>query len=79
MDIEEEKEFDSVIICIGNYSTPAIPRFQGIEKFEGKTVHSHDYRKVDPYLNKSVLIVGAGFSGIDIAKALAPLAKMVNV
>lgn len=77
--IEEEEEFDSVIVCIGNYSTPFVTKLQGLDKFKGSAIHSHDYRKISPYRNKKILIVGAGFSGIDIAKAIAPSAKSVSV
>lgn len=76
--VEGEKEFDSVIVCVGNYSVPQVPKFQGLEKFKGKVIHSHDYRKTNPYKNKKVLVIGAGFSGTDIAKALATVADTVG-
>lgn len=77
--IEEQLEFDSVMICIGNYSVPLTPYFKGMDNFNGSVIHSHHYRKTNPYKNKKVLIVGAGFSGVDISKALAPVAKKVNI
>lgn len=77
--VEEESEFDSVIVCIGKYSVPFVPKFHGLDKFKGSVIHSHDYRKMDPYRNKNVLLIGAGFSGIDIARALASVAKSVSI
>lgn len=75
---EEQLEFDAVMICIGNYSVPLTPYFKGMDDFSGSAIHSHNYRKIKPYKNKRVLVVGAGFSGVDISKALAPTAKKVN-
>lgn len=79
LNIEIEEEFDGVIVCVGNYSKPFVPKFQDLDKFKGNVIHSHDYRKITPYKSKRILIVGAGFSGIDIAKALAPVAESVSV
>lgn len=34
-------------------------------------MHSHDYRSAEPFADKSVLVLGAGLSGLDIAMELA--------
>lgn len=34
-------------------------------------MHSHDYRSAEPFAGKSVLVLGAGLSGLDIAMELA--------
>ncbi|CAH1116805.1 unnamed protein product [Phaedon cochleariae] len=73
----ETREFDSIMICVGEYSDPIIPELLGINKFDGSMIHSHDYRNPNPYKNKIVLIVGAGASGIDIAAKVFPVAKKV--
>lgn len=36
--------YDAVFVCIGVSSSPLIPKFDGIEKFNGRKIHSHDYR-----------------------------------
>lgn len=42
-------EFDFVIICNGHYNTPAVPPYPGRGVFNGKQIHSHDYRCADPF------------------------------
>lgn len=37
----------------------------------GMLMHSHDYRSAEPFTDKSVLVLGAGLSGLDIAMELA--------
>lgn len=39
--------------------------------FTGMLMHSHDYRSAEPFADKSVLVLGAGLSGLDIAMELA--------
>lgn len=38
-----------------------------MENFSGNVIHSHSYRKPEDFSGKSVLILGAAASGIDIA------------
>lgn len=38
-----------------------------MENFSGTVMHSHSYRKPEDLAGKSVLILGAAASGIDIA------------
>ncbi|CAG9820500.1 unnamed protein product [Phaedon cochleariae] len=73
----ETKDFDSIIICVGNYSDPIVPKLPGENEFAGSIIHSHDYRNTDPYKNKTVLVVGVGPSGIDIAAKVLAVAKKV--
>ncbi|CAD6216151.1 GSCOCG00004370001-RA-CDS [Cotesia congregata] len=65
-DLVEENNFDAVLICNGHYSEPKIPKISGIETFSGDVMHSHDYRCPEKYTGKTVIILGAGPSGIDI-------------
>lgn len=48
---------------------------KGAEQFQGEILHSHDYRKPDNYKDKSVLILGAGPSGVDIADDVASVSE----
>ncbi|XP_028129195.1 uncharacterized protein LOC114325338 isoform X4 [Diabrotica virgifera virgifera] len=77
--LSETKTFDAIFVCIGNYSTPFIPKFPGIENFQGTIIHSHDYRKPDRYKNRKVLIVGAGPSGIDIGRIISKVSDNVSI
>lgn len=72
------QRFDAVIICIGHYSTPRLPKIKGQEIFKGYCIHSHDYRIKSPYKNKKVMVLGGGSSGIDIAIIIASVAETVK-
>lgn len=38
------KVFDAVFVCNGHYFAPRIPEIEGASEFNGKVIHSHDYR-----------------------------------
>lgn len=72
-----EKQFDSIMICVGHYSVPMIPTLPGKEDFGGTIVHSHNYRNTKPYAQRNVLIIGSGPSGTDIAILISQKAEKV--
>nr|ACO10820.1 Thiol-specific monooxygenase [Caligus rogercresseyi] len=61
------KEFDYVVNATGHFSSLHLPTFAGIESFPGRILHSHDFRSIEEFKNKTVLIVGASYSAEDIA------------
>ncbi|XP_019865671.1 uncharacterized protein LOC109594850 [Aethina tumida] len=75
----KEEIFDAVMICNGHYFKPFLPEMSGLEKFSGTVIHSHSYRSAEPYKNKRVVIVGAGPSGVDIAKLVSKVAAKVYI
>ncbi|XP_050521460.1 uncharacterized protein LOC126894462 [Daktulosphaira vitifoliae] len=75
--IKSINTFDSVIICVGNYSNPVYPKIKGREKFCGKILHSHSYRDVESYRDNNVVVVGCGASGLDISFGVSKVAKKV--
>lgn len=76
---ESSDVYDAVMICNGHYSYPFTPIIQGIDKFRGRVIHSHDYRDESSYTNKKVVILGAGPSGVDIANSISRVAKRVSI
>ena len=60
-----------VVIASGYNAEPLRPTFAGIDSFMGKTLHSADYRNATPFTGQSVLIVGMGNTGAEIALDLA--------
>lgn len=66
------ERFDAVVVASGHQGVPAHPEWS--EAFEGDYVHSHAYRRPEPFQGKRVLVVGVGNSGLDIAADLAPFA-----
>ena len=71
-----EEQFDVLFACTGHYSVPRLPTF--VHKLVGLPwLHSHNYRRAQHYAGKTVAVVGAGLSGVDIALQLADHAKKV--
>jgi dimethylaniline monooxygenase (N-oxide forming) len=68
-------DYDAVIVANGHLSTPRLPEFPG--EFAGEQLHSHGYRVPDPYTDRTVVVVGMGNSGCDIAVDLARPARQV--
>ncbi|WWC57516.1 uncharacterized protein I303_100048 [Kwoniella dejecticola CBS 10117] len=68
------EEFDAVVVATGHYNAPHIPAFPGADewasKWPEKVIHSQGYRKPEAYKDKTVLVVGIGTSGNDIARDL---------
>jgi dimethylaniline monooxygenase (N-oxide forming) len=50
--------FDGVLICSGHHTNPYLPTFNGVDKFQGSTMHSHGYRSPQQFTDKKVLVVG---------------------
>ena len=61
----EIKNYEKVICATGMQWDPVIPSFPG--KFDGKIMHSVEYRNSNDLKDKRVLIVGGGNSACDIA------------
>ncbi|TVU48867.1 hypothetical protein EJB05_00148, partial [Eragrostis curvula] len=51
----------------------------GIDKWPRKQMHSHNYRTPEPFRDQSVVVVGLGASGIDIAREISNVAKQVHI
>ena len=59
-----------VVVATGKHSIPRLPSWEGTETFCGTIEHSADYRSGEPYAGMSVLVVGIGNSGAEIAADL---------
>ncbi len=60
------EQFDNVIVASGHFSTPNVPFFEGINSFNGRVMHAHDFRDALEFKDKDVLIVGRSYSAEDI-------------
>ncbi len=66
----DEAMFDYLIVCSGHHRVPYIPEYPG--HFGGEVLHSNAYKRVGPFVNKRVLVVGGGNSACDIAADIYP-------
>nr|XP_020663938.1 flavin-containing monooxygenase FMO GS-OX4-like [Pogona vitticeps]XP_020663939.1 flavin-containing monooxygenase FMO GS-OX4-like [Pogona vitticeps]XP_020663940.1 flavin-containing monooxygenase FMO GS-OX4-like [Pogona vitticeps] len=71
------EHFDAIMVCTGHYSSPFIPSIPGLDSFQGCLLHSHSFRHPEPFAGLSVVLVGAGPSGVDLALLLSPVAARV--
>lgn len=69
--------YESVVIANGHHWHPKLPEppFRG--EFDGEELHSNDYNLPEPYIDKNVLVLGIGNSGVDIAVDISRVAKQV--
>jgi putative flavoprotein involved in K+ transport len=61
----------AVVVATGYDREPKLPDWPGIDDFAAELSHAADYRNAAPYSGRSVLVVGAGNSGSEIAGDLA--------
>ena len=60
-----------VVIASGLNDEPVRPAIAGMEKFRGKVIHSAEYVNSRPFVGQSVLVVGMGNTGAEIALDLS--------
>ncbi|CAD5167873.1 unnamed protein product [Musa acuminata subsp. malaccensis] len=60
-----------VVVATGENDEMVVPKIPGLEGFSGPVVHSSLYRSGSEYKGKSVLVVGCGNSGMEVALDLA--------
>ncbi|XP_076668717.1 senecionine N-oxygenase-like [Andrena cerasifolii] len=71
------ESFDAVMVCNGHYFQPSMPTLKGQNIFQGQQLHSHDYRVPELFADKTVVVLGAGPSGMDLALDISKKAKRV--
>jgi putative flavoprotein involved in K+ transport len=59
-----------VVVAVGISGIPNIPKFRGTDEFGGAIVHSSESIDGFDVVGRSLLVVGAGTSGHDIAQSL---------
>ena len=57
----------AVVVATGHNHTPYLPNWPGADGFTGELVHASSYRNAAPYAGRSVLVVGSGNTGAEIA------------
>jgi cation diffusion facilitator CzcD-associated flavoprotein CzcO len=68
------EQFDVLMIANGHHWDPKYPDYPGT--FNGKFIHSHDFKKVDDsWRGKNVLVIGGGNSACDVAVEAARVAE----
>ncbi|XP_043720033.1 probable indole-3-pyruvate monooxygenase YUCCA10 [Telopea speciosissima] len=79
MDEVEEYSSRFLVVATGETTDPFIPEINGIESFTGEFLHSTKYKTGAPFANKSVLVVGCGNSGMEIAYDLSNFGAKTSI
>ncbi len=61
---ERPRFYRALVVASGHHDTPRAPEYPG--EFSGQIMHSRDYRSARPFMDKRVLVIGAGNSACDI-------------
>ena len=69
--------FDFLFVSNGHHSVPRHPQLPG--SFEGKYLHSHQFKNNQPFQNERVLVIGAGNSGCDCAVEISRVARFTAI
>ncbi|PSR86028.1 Indole-3-pyruvate monooxygenase YUCCA10 [Actinidia chinensis var. chinensis] len=67
----EEYSGRFLVVATGETSDEFVPEVEGLSSFTGEVIHSTQYKNGERYSNKSVLVVGSGNSGMEIALDLS--------
>jgi len=55
-----------LINATGSWKTPHCPRYPGWESFQGRQLHTGEYRSAEEFRGKHVIIVGGGISAVQM-------------
>ena len=67
----------AVVVATGIMSSPLVPSFEGLASYEGRVLHSREYRRPEQIPGRTVLVVGIGNSAAEIASELAGAGREV--
>lgn len=63
--VARTETFTDLVVCNGHHWQPRYPNYPG--EFSGEFLHSHNYKRAEPFRDKRVLVIGGGNSACDVA------------
>ncbi|KAA8523113.1 hypothetical protein F0562_009536 [Nyssa sinensis] len=63
---ETEYKCQWLIVATGENAEEVIPKFEGMNEFEGLKIHTSSYKSGESFRGKNVLVVGCGNSGMEV-------------
>lgn len=76
-DGQHVETFTDLIVCNGHHWNPRMPEYPGT--FDGEFLHSHDFKKAEPFRDKRVLVIGGGNSACDVAVETSRVSKRTSI
>jgi hypothetical protein len=73
------RRYRTLTCANGTQWHPNMPTFAGLDSFPGEVIHSQEYNAGEQLVDKRVLVIGAGNSGVDIACDAARFAKVARI
>ncbi|HTJ57344.1 MAG TPA: NAD(P)-binding domain-containing protein [Devosiaceae bacterium] len=64
-----------IINATGTWDRPYIPDYPGAARFEGRQLHTRDYRTAAEFAGKHVLVVGGGISAIQLLDEISRVTR----
>lgn len=74
---EETVVFDKLVVCNGHHWCPRYPSYEG--EFTGEFLHSHDFKRAEPFAGKRVLVIGGGNSACDVAVETSRVSESTEI
>ncbi len=64
-----------IINATGTWEAPHIPEYPGRDRFQGRQLHTRDYRTADEFAGQHVVIVGGGISAIQLLDEISRVTR----
>lgn len=55
-----------MVVASGHFSVPNVPFFEGLDKFNGRVLHAHNFCDASEFKDKDILVIGTSYSAKDI-------------
>ena len=64
-----------IINATGTWKTPHCPKYPGWETFNGRQLHTGEYKNAEEFIGKHVIIVGGGISALQLLGEISEVTK----
>jgi Flavin-binding monooxygenase-like len=75
--VQNTRDFDALVVCNGHHWKPRVPEYPGA--FTGEFLHSHEFKRAEPFRDKRILVIGGGNSACDIAVETSRVSRRTDV